>query len=494
MINSEKNPQLESSEVQKQKPKAVLILGALWSWKTQFLNQLLPHVHVPYQIIVNDIGSINIDASRFGDNSVEWLEKWCICCDDSQSFQKVVEKYKNSPQVLFIEPSGIAGGGNLNNILQKAGYDIKVITLVDVEHFAQRTPAQKQIMESQIKVANIIWLTWIGKDEQPILDWINNLWKKSPVTIPNSSTDSEKIFYQDLVRNILDFSKKSENIPWKSEYSIVSNGGNNYKRLSLGWHIFWNTAEKNPLTSESFSPKRNISLGDLERIIQFFWNELIRAKWEIEGYEFDFVHGSLNIRNKKTTKNYFTLITESKIPKDLLTIIFPEIFTEDQSNTSIEKLVDDYHKYMRLEDEIAKLQWLLSWEQNHIYTISELESEKKLLWDSMKYPNPYIWLQYKLQAYKNSPKQITTIWDLKEHCKDPTYICHKRLQFLSNILKNEYKIDIFDENLENLEIEQVIQNAVINEISQNETHMQNWSFYEFYSINGETAKWENFNS
>jgi hypothetical protein len=127
-------------------------------------------------------------------------------------------------------------------------------------------------------------------------------------------------------------------------------------------------------------------------------------------------------------------------------------------------------------------------------SVSRLESEKKVLWDSMKYQNPYVWLQYKLQAYKDSPKAIITIWDLKKHCEEPTYICHKRLQFLSNILLTQYNIDIFDESLENLDIQEVIWFPQLMEISQNENHMQNWSLYEFYSINGETAKWENFNT
>lgn len=58
----------------------------------------------------------------------------------------------------------------------------------------------------------------------------------------------------------------------------------------------------------------------------------------------------------------------------------------------------------------------------------------------------------------------------------------------------QYNIDIFDESLEDLDIQEVIWFSQLMEISQNETHMQNWSLYEFYSINGETEKWENFNT
>lgn len=493
MLNFWNNSPIETNETQTQKPKAVLILGALWTGKTQFLNTLLPHVELPYRIIVNDIWSINVDMTRFWDKPMESLQKWCICCDDDQGFQKIIEKLKDSNEILFIEPSGIAGGWNLTRILEKAWFDINIVTLVDVEHFEQRSEAQKQIMKTQVEVANIIWLTWIWKNEQQVLDWIHDMWKKSPIHIPNISENFSPEFYKNLIKEILDFWNKKEKIikPW---YSIISNWENTYKRLVPGWSLFGNSREKNPMISESFQTEKNISLADLEKIIDFFWTQLVRAKWEITWYEFDFVHGSINIRKKETQNNFFTLISENKIPKDFLNILYPEILTQTQSDEKIQQLVADYHKYMDLEAQIEKLVWLINSENKYLDSVSRLESEKKVLWDSMKYQNPYVWLQYKLQAYKDSPKAIITIWDLKKHCEEPTYICHKRLQFLSNILLTQYNIDIFDESLEDLDIQEVIWFSQLMEISQNENHMQNWSLYEFYSINGETAKWENFNT
>ncbi|MCC6643156.1 GTP-binding protein, partial [Candidatus Peregrinibacteria bacterium] len=68
--------------------EAVLILGALGSGKTSFLKWLLNNRRQELgkmNLIVNDIGTENIDAGRLAKASeldVTALQSGCICCED----------------------------------------------------------------------------------------------------------------------------------------------------------------------------------------------------------------------------------------------------------------------------------------------------------------------------------------------------------------------------------------------------------------------------
>gem|GEM_PF-603889 len=83
-----------------------------------------------------------------------------------------IKKYQKSGKLLVIEPSGIAAGETIHQALSLHGYDVQTISLVDVEHFEKRTPQEKTIMKNQLEVSNMIGLTWLGKDESPIHNFL----------------------------------------------------------------------------------------------------------------------------------------------------------------------------------------------------------------------------------------------------------------------------------------------------------------------------------
>ncbi len=60
------------------------------------------------KIIVNDVGSINIDAARLSDADVTALTEGCICCEDMESLSNALHQAKGSSELLIVEPSGIA--------------------------------------------------------------------------------------------------------------------------------------------------------------------------------------------------------------------------------------------------------------------------------------------------------------------------------------------------------------------------------------------------
>jgi len=103
----------------KKKP-VVLITGYLGSGKTTLLNNLLRQETRRVALIVNDMGSINVDASilkKEGANVAECpmfeLQNGCICCTLRDEFIQQIEKISEieSVEVVFVEASGISDPG-----------------------------------------------------------------------------------------------------------------------------------------------------------------------------------------------------------------------------------------------------------------------------------------------------------------------------------------------------------------------------------------------
>lgn len=106
-----------------QKKPVVLITGYLGSGKTTLLNNLLKQEKRRVALIVNDMGSINVDAEilkKEGANVAECpmyeLQNGCICCTLRDEFIQQLEKISeiDSVEVVFVEASGISDPGAIS--------------------------------------------------------------------------------------------------------------------------------------------------------------------------------------------------------------------------------------------------------------------------------------------------------------------------------------------------------------------------------------------
>ncbi len=103
----------------KKKP-VTLITGYLGSGKTTLLNEILKQEKRHVALIVNDMGSINIDAeiikkngSAVAQSEMYEMQNGCICCTLRDEFLEQVEKISenNAIETVFVEASGISDPG-----------------------------------------------------------------------------------------------------------------------------------------------------------------------------------------------------------------------------------------------------------------------------------------------------------------------------------------------------------------------------------------------
>ena len=128
----------------------VLITGNLGSGKTTLLNNLLRQEKHRDALIVNDMGSINVDAEilkKNGSNVTERpmfeLQNGCICCTLREEFIQQIEKISNldTVDVVFVEASGISDPDAVNasflsyeeDNLKTKVYLTSVVTVVDAD-------------------------------------------------------------------------------------------------------------------------------------------------------------------------------------------------------------------------------------------------------------------------------------------------------------------------------------------------------------------------
>jgi len=125
-----------------------IITGYLGSGKTTLLNELINQENRKIALIVNDMGSVNIDASILkSQNVVEnnykivELQNGCICCTLQDEFMGQIQKISEEKAVeaIFVEASGISepsaiaqGFIDYKEINPKSNTELKsIISVVD---------------------------------------------------------------------------------------------------------------------------------------------------------------------------------------------------------------------------------------------------------------------------------------------------------------------------------------------------------------------------
>ena len=105
-----------STNIEKRVP-VVLITGYLGSGKTTLMQHILQQEQRKVALIVNDMGSINIDASlisKTGNQIVQVemveLQNGCICCTLRDEFMAEIERLAKDETIeaIFVEASGIS--------------------------------------------------------------------------------------------------------------------------------------------------------------------------------------------------------------------------------------------------------------------------------------------------------------------------------------------------------------------------------------------------
>jgi G3E family GTPase len=148
-----------------------VIGGYLGAGKTTLVNQLLTDAVGEHPeriaVLVNDFGSVNIDASLIvaRDDDMIQLANGCICCSLSEGFAQAmqrIDELARRPDRLVIETSGVADPRAVAQYAHLPGFRLDaVVVLADVETIRGRSRDRyvgRQVLE-QLRCADLIALT-----------------------------------------------------------------------------------------------------------------------------------------------------------------------------------------------------------------------------------------------------------------------------------------------------------------------------------------------
>lgn len=166
--------------------------GYLGAGKTTLLNHILQHNEdLRLALLINDFGSINIDATLIESQDEQQinLSNGCVCCNLSDGFYAALETLKEMqppPDHIIVEASGVADVHNLSqhgytNELSLSGR----IVLVDAETVRAKAN-DKYVAETvrrQIKAADLLVLNKTDLVSQDDADDIEN-WLTTYNTCP----------------------------------------------------------------------------------------------------------------------------------------------------------------------------------------------------------------------------------------------------------------------------------------------------------------------
>jgi G3E family GTPase len=123
-----------------------IIGGYLGAGKTTLLNQLLRHnAGRRLAVLVNDFGSINIDAALIAEHDGETmsLANGCVCCSLAAGFLTVLSRLKerpDPPEHIIVEASGVADPLKVGQYGHTSGFRLdSVLVLADAETVRRRS-------------------------------------------------------------------------------------------------------------------------------------------------------------------------------------------------------------------------------------------------------------------------------------------------------------------------------------------------------------------
>jgi G3E family GTPase len=169
-----------------------VIGGFLGVGKTTLINQLLERGGARYAVLVNDFGSVNIDADLIKTRSSKKIEmqNGCICCSLADGLTSALSDLLDAPQspeAIIVEASGVSDPWRIAEIglVERSLILNLVVVLVDVPVFESQVvdPLIGDTVVSQIRRADVVIL---NKVEMADRKDVSRVRKAITVEAPNT--------------------------------------------------------------------------------------------------------------------------------------------------------------------------------------------------------------------------------------------------------------------------------------------------------------------
>ncbi|MFE3293318.1 CobW family GTP-binding protein [Rhodococcus sp. NPDC059234] len=198
----------------KRRIPVILVAGFLGSGKTTLLNHLLRGRHgVRIGVVVNDFGSVNIDAMMVAGqvDSMVSLSNGCLCCAvDVSEMDAMLDRLahpRSDIDVIVVEASGLAEPRNMVRLIlgsenPRIGYG-GLVVLVDAAEF-EDTRARHPELDLHMRMADLVVLNKTDRisaaELQAVLARVGGLGDRSPVLPTVHGRVDPRLLFDEVAR------------------------------------------------------------------------------------------------------------------------------------------------------------------------------------------------------------------------------------------------------------------------------------------------------
>jgi G3E family GTPase len=184
----------------------VLVIGGyLGAGKTTLINQILHNATQRIAVVVNDFGSVNIDAALIAakhDDTIE-LTNGCICCAVGESLADVlftISDRPTLPELVIIEASGVANPASVAAFAHIEGFHhLGNVVLVDATQAlaTSKDPLVGRTFALQVEAAHLLAITKSDEATDSVISEVrtivSSLAPSTPLVLTTSTTLSSLI-------------------------------------------------------------------------------------------------------------------------------------------------------------------------------------------------------------------------------------------------------------------------------------------------------------
>ncbi|MDB5165828.1 MAG: GTP-binding protein [Candidatus Saccharibacteria bacterium] len=334
--------------------EVISLLGPLGSGKTTTLNNLIEKVPLAdsYAVVVNDVGENNVDAQRIWDHPANRSEKiipltaGCIGCSDVTQFREALEKVHDAGvNVLFIEPTGIAPGNEIVDVVESSGFNLSVLTLANARTIER--DMKWQVLPSQLAVANIVGITHIpeGSDNAEVMDTVLDQLPPLADDVTVELIKPGDTNYFEILANLRGMDKQLR--LGRQTLHVVSDHDHHHDDDCSGHNI----------SAKSYRLRPDASLEAVKQLLMPYTQSdipLLRAKGVIGGMRFDVVGDEWKIQPDESSLQSMNVIFADHMPATFLDAVHDLSETQERvlisgDKKSVVKSVSDLPVKERLE-------------------------------------------------------------------------------------------------------------------------------------------------